>query len=352
MKLEDLGFDRWFEDQLTGRLHPGQAIARVTAVDRGAFLIRDEQRELGAELAGKFYFGVEASGDLPCVGDWVVVELHNQGRSAIIHDLLPRRTFLRRKRAGKNVDFQMIAANIDTAFIVQACPFDFNLRRFDRYMVMANDGGIEPILLLTKIDLLSPAELEEMLAKVRQDRIPGRVLPISNTTGAGFEEFQKLLLTGRTYGLLGSSGVGKTTIINRLLGREAFETREVSGTGEGTHTTARRQLVLLDQGAMLVDTPGMRELGLLGAGDGLDLSFEDIRLLAADCRYADCRHGQEPGCAVRAAVETGAVSEERYRSYIKLRKESEYHEMSYVDKRKKDRAFGRHIKSSLKIMKK
>jgi ribosome biogenesis GTPase / thiamine phosphate phosphatase len=352
MNLNDLGFDSWFEAQAADCLQPGHAIARVTAVDRGRFLVRDERRAMGAELSGRFFFNVEGPGDLPCVGDWVGVELQNQGTSAIIHDLLPRKTFLRRKSAGKSVDFQMIAANIDTAFIVQACPFDINLNRFDRYLVMANDGGIEPILLLTKIDLISPAELERMLVNIRQSGIPGRVLLISNTTGAGFEEFQKLLLPGRTYGLLGSSGVGKTTIINRLLGREAFKIREVSGTGEGTHTTARRQLVLLDQGAMFVDTPGMRELGLVGAGDGLDLSFEDIRLLAAECRFLDCRHGQEPGCAVRAAVETGAVSEERYRSYIKLRKESEYHEMSYVDKRKKDRAFGRHIKSSLKIMKK
>ena len=186
------------------------------------------------------------------------------------------------------------------------------------------------------------------MVEIQRSGITGCVLPVSNMTGAGFEEFRRLLLPGRTYCLLGSSGVGKTTIINRLLGHEAFETHEVSGTGEGTHTTARRQLILLDQGAMFVDTPGMRELGLLGAGDGLDLSFEDIRFLAADCRYVDCRHSQEPGCAVLAAVETGELSEARYRSYLKLRKESEYHEMSYVDKRRKDRDFGRYVKSVLK----
>jgi ribosome biogenesis GTPase len=348
MKLSDLGFDTWFEAQAVDRLQPGYAFARVTSVDRGGFLVRDERGELPAELSGKFRFRAEASCDLPCVGDWVGLEYCNSGTSAIIHALLPRKTFLRRKRAGKDIDFQMIAANIDAAFIVQACPFDFNLRRFDRYMVMANDGGIEPMLLLTKIDLTTPAELERMLVKIRQSHIPGCVLPISNLTGAGYEEFRRILVQGRTYCLLGSSGVGKTTIINRLLGHDAFETHEVSGTGEGTHTTARRQLILLDQGAMFVDTPGMRELGLLGAGDGLDLSFEDIRFLAEDCRYVDCRHSQEPGCAVLAAVETGELSEARYRSYLKLRKESEYHEMSYVDKRKKDRAFGRYVKSVLK----
>ena len=352
MKLKDLGFDDWFEAQAADCLQPGHSIARVTAVDRGGFLVRDGRRELPAELSGKFQFRAEASADLPCVGDWVGLEFCNSETFAIIHDLLPRKTFLRRKRAGKDVDFQMIAANIDTAFIVQACPFDFNLGRFDRYMVMVKDGGIEPILLLTKIDLITPVEMERVMAEIQNRGISGRVLPISNLTGAGFEELRRLLEPGRTYSLLGSSGVGKTTIINRLLGREVFETHEVSGTGEGIHTTARRQLIQLDQGAMLIDTPGMRELGLLGAGEGLDLSFEDIRFLAADCRYTDCRHTREPGCAVLAAVETGELSEERYRSYLKLRNESEYHEMSYLDKRKKDRAFGRYVKSVMKHKKK
>lgn len=352
MKLKDLGLDSWFEDQVAGRLQPELSLARVTSVDRGRYLIRNEQRELPAEAAGKFRFMVEASVDLPCVGDWVGVKYHNFETAAVIHELLPRKTFLRRKCAGKRVDFQMIAANIDAAFLVQSCSFDFNLRRFDRYMVMANDGGIKPILLLTKIDLVSPPELKRTLAKIRQSGIKARVLALSNITGSGFEEFRRLLKPGQTYCLLGSSGVGKTTIINRLLGHDFLETKAVSGTGEGTHATARRQLILLDQGAMLVDTPGMRELGLLDAGDGLDQSFEDIRFLAERCRYADCSHTREPGCAVLAAIPAGDLSEERYRSYLKLKKESEYNAMSYVDKRTKDKALGRYFKSVMKHQKK
>ena len=239
----------------------------------------------------------------------------------------------------------MIAVNIDVAFIVQSCHFDFNLRRLDRYMVAVHDGRIEPILLLTKTDLISPDELEQIMASIKQNGITSRVLALSNLTGAGFDDFQQVLAPGQTYCLLGSSGVGKTTLINRLIGRDTFRVKTVSGTGEGAHATSRRQLVVLERGAMLIDTPGMREFGLLGAADGVEQSFEDILFLSTNCRYTDCSHTQEPGCAILTAVANGELSEERYRSYLKLKKESDYYAMSYVDKRKKDKAFGRFVKS-------
>ena len=263
-----------------------------------------------------------------------------------------RKTFLRRKCAGVNVDFQMIAANIDNAFIVQSCHFDFNLKRMDRYLVMAADGGVEPIVVLTKTDLIPYEELKQKREAITKHGITVRVIALSNMTGIGFDEFRQLLMPGQTYCLLGSSGVGKTTLINRLIGHDTFKTKGVSGTGEGIHTTARRQLILLNQGAMLIDTPGMRELGLLGTGDGIEQGFEDILKLSMDCRYADCSHTLEPGCAVLNAITSRDLSEERYFSYIKLKKESEHHEMSYVDKRKKDKAFGLYIKSAMKQIKK
>ena len=351
MKLSDIGFDQWFQEHVSDLRQEGQGVARISAVDRGSYLIRNELGEIPAELAGKFYFQVESSVDLPCVGDWVTVQYHNDAAAAIIHGVFPRKTFLRRKSAGEKVDFQMIAANIDSAFIVQSCHFDFNVRRMDRYLVMAADGGVEPIVVLTKTDLITHDELEQKLTAIRSSAITARVLALSNITGIGFDEFQQVLVSGRTYCLLGSSGVGKTTLINRLIGKDAFETKAVSGTGEGIHTTARRQLILLHQGSMLIDTPGMRELGLLGVSDGVNQGFEDIVGLSANCRYANCSHTQEPGCAVLTAVSNGELSKDRYSSYMKLRKESEYHEMSYVDKRKKDRAFGRFIKSAMKQMK-
>jgi ribosome biogenesis GTPase / thiamine phosphate phosphatase len=350
MRLRDLGFDQWFEVHTADFLREGCGFARISAVDRGSYLIRNESGEVPAELTGKFSYQIESPVDLPCVGDWVKAQYYDNDTAAVIHEVFPRKTFLRRRTAGANVDFQMIAANIDAAFIVQSCHFDFNPRRLDRYLVMAADGGVEPIIMLTKTDLITRDELEQKLAIVSA-AAKARVLALSNLTGSGFDEFQQTLCPGRTYCLLGSSGVGKTTLINRLMGREAFETKPVSGTGEGTHTTSRRQLIVLNQGAMLIDTPGMRELGLLGAGEGVSAGFEDLVGLSANCRYADCSHEHEPGCAVRAAIESGELSEDRYSSYIKLKKESDFYGMSYQDKRRKDRDFGRFIKSYKKQMK-
>jgi ribosome biogenesis GTPase len=348
MKLRDLGFEHWFDAHSTELRQEGCGFARISAVDRGAYLIMNEAGEVQAELTGRLAYQIESSIDLPCVGDWVTAQYYNNDTAAIIHRVFPRKTFLRRKTAGENVDYQMIAANIDTAFIVQSCHFDFNPRRLDRYLVMAADGHVEPVVILTKTDLISPDELDQKMAIIGS-ATKAHVIALSNITGSGFDVLT--LFPGRTYCLLGSSGVGKTTLINRLIGREAFTTRAVSASGEGTHTTSRRQLIVLSQGAMLIDTPGMRELGIVGAGDGVDLGFEEIFLLSADCRYANCSHAHEAGCAIRAAVERGELSEDRYASYIKLKKESEFHELSYLDKRKKDKAFGRFIKSAKKQMK-
>lgn len=334
----------WPEAYAGNPLPDGWSFARVTAVDRGSYVIRSQAGEATAELTGKLSYQVESTVDLPCVGDWVIAQFYDDGASAVIHEVLPRKTFLRRKAPGVRVDVQMIAANIDTAFIVQSCHFDFNPRRLDRYLVMAADGGVEAVILLTKIDLVPPDELEEKCAAIYAST-KTRVLAVSNLTGSGVDELRQMLHAGMTYCLLGSSGVGKTTLINNLMGREAFDTKSVSGTGEGRHTTTRRQLILLDGGAMLIDTPGMRELGLLGADGGVAAGFADVDDFSAACRFADCAHEREPGCAVRAAIENGALSEERYAGYMKLKKESDYYGMSYEEKRKKDKAFGRFIKT-------
>ena len=341
MNLSELGLDRALAESARVVCGPELSVARVTAVDRGRYIIRGKGGEVPAELTGKFLHLAESAAGLPCVGDWVWAQYRDGGAQASIRHLLPRRSFLRRKVAGREVEFQMIAANIDVAFVVQSCHFDFNLRRLARYLVMVRDGHIEPVVLLTKTDLVAPQELERLIDRIRRLGVDAQIVCVSNVTGEGVEEVRARMAAGRTYCLLGSLGVGKTTLINRLVGHDALETGAVSHTGEGRHTTTRRQLIMLEQGALLVDMPGMRELGMLGAGEGIAETFQDIAELAQGCRYPDCSHQREPGCAVRAAIERHELSEEHLHSYLKLGKESDFHEQSFVDRRKKDRAFGR-----------
>lgn len=353
MELKNLGFDQWFQDKQAELQRPEHSIARVTAVNRDSYLVRNENYEVLAELAGSFRFSAESSLDFPAVGDWAFVRYCNSDTFAVVQSLFPRKSVLRRKASGRNIDYQMIASNIDVAFIVQACDFDFNLRRLERYLVMVNEGGITPIILLTKSDLISPEDLEQKISEVRQSNIGCQVIALSNKTGFGLDQVRDVLEAGKTYCLLGSSGVGKSTLLNRLAGRDLLKTNTVRASdGRGRHTTARRQLTVLDQGAMLIDTPGMRELGNIGVSEAIDESFSDITELSNGCRFTNCTHTNEPGCSLLAAIRSGQLSEGRYQSYLKLLKESEYHEMSYLEKRKKDRKFGQMVKTAMKEHKK
>jgi ribosome biogenesis GTPase / thiamine phosphate phosphatase len=353
MELADLGFDSWFEEKRKALEGLDCDIARITRVDRDRYLVRNEQNEVQAEPTGKLLFSADSSQELPCVGDWVFVQYQNDDTLAIIHELFPRRTFLRRKSAGNKVEYQMIASNIDVAFIMQSCDLNFNLRRMERYLVMVSEGGIEPIILLSKTDLVSLQDLEKRMSEIRDARINARIIAVSIKTEAGLEIVRRTLHKGKTYCLLGSSGVGKTTLLNHLLGSEAFETNPVrEKDSRGRHTTARRQMTVLDSGALLVDTPGMRELGMMGVGASIEDSFSDIHELSKNCRFNDCTHSVEVGCAILHAIQNGSLSEARYQSYMKLIKESEFHEMSYVERRKKDKQFGRMIKTAMQQLKK
>lgn len=326
---------------------PGETIARVTAVDRDQYIIRNAECEVPAKLTGRFVYSSETP-DLPCVGDWVHVRYHDSGTHASILDVLPRKSFLRRKRPGGNIEFQMIAANIDVAFIVQSCHFDFNVRRLERYLVMTSEGHIEPVVLLTKTDLISPEALGQLVSKIHHSGIGARIIALSNVSGKGIDLIRELIQPGKTYCLLGSSGVGKTTLINRLVGDTNLATGAVSHSGEGRHTTTRRQLIVLEHGGLLIDMPGMRELGMLGVSDGIDDSFSDIQAYALGCRFANCTHTNEPGCAIQNAITQGELDSAHFQSYLKLKKESEFHEMSYLEKRKKDRAFGKFVRSVIR----
>ncbi|MCJ7680104.1 MAG: ribosome small subunit-dependent GTPase A [Candidatus Aminicenantes bacterium] len=351
--LARLGFSTWFEDNLRKNQGNPFVPARVTAVHKEAYLIRDEKGEYPAELSGRFLFNSDSSLEMPTAGDWVAVEIYNDHTLAVIHALYPRRTVLKRKSAGENAGLQLIAANIDTAFIMQTCSEDFNLRRLERYLVTVRDGGVEPVILLSKSDLVYSKIASGRMETVRSVEREADIFLFSNTTGDGLDAIRGRLQEGRTFCLLGSSGVGKTSLLNNLIGREAFFTKSIRpGDEKGRHATSRRQLVLLETGGILIDTPGMRELGVVGGEQGITSTFPEIAALIPSCRFTDCTHTGEEGCAVIAAVNEGRLDPDRYRSFLKLRKESAFNEMSYLERRKRDKAFGRMCKSVMSHRKK
>lgn len=353
MELKNLGFTEWFVQQLDESGKTNYRIARITSVNKSNYLVRGEVGEVLAELAGEFTFSAESRLKYPVVGDWAFVQYYNDNTFAVIYELLPRKTMLKRKAAGKKIDYQMIAANIDVAFIVQSCDFNFNLRRLERYIVMANDGHIDPVILLSKSDLVGQEDLDRKISEIRDMAIKYEIIPYSIKTGLGFPQIQRRLRPNMTYCLLGSSGVGKTTLLNHLIGRNTFKINLVRDKdSKGRHTTSRRQLVLLDEGSMLIDTPGMRELGNIGVEAGIEESYSDIRKLSKNCRFNDCTHTHEIGCSVLDAVRNGSLSEAHYQGYLKLTKESEHYQMSYLEKRRRNKKFGQFIKSAMKQNKK
>lgn len=348
-QLEATGFDRWFLKDVEAESLERFEIARVTAVHRDSCTVHNGRREAGAELLGKFLYNADSPLDYPAVGDWVLGSFYDDDSFSIIHEILPRKSLLKRKTPGRKIDFQLIAANIDVAFIIQSLDDNFNLRRLERYLVMVNDGNIRPVVLLSKSDLLSPEEVSERVARIRGIMPDLHVQPFSSENESGLEHVMGLLEPGKTYCLLGSSGVGKSTLLNRLAGEDLFETRAVREKDrKGRHTTTRRQLVRLAGGALVIDTPGMRELGNFSLETGLGETFADIAELAASCRYGDCTHESEADCAVLAAVAEGRLPEERYRNYLRMMKESAYNDMSYLEKRRKDKKFGKFVKSVMK----
>lgn len=348
-KLENLGYNDWFRSQVDVDQAAVHEIARVISVHKESFIVTKGHGEVFAELTGNLFYTASSSSDLPTTGDWVYADFFDNDTHAIIHGVITRKTLLKRKTAGKLVDFQLIAANIDVAFIIQSMDYNLNLRRLERYLVMVNESDITPIILLSKCDLISQDEVEEIKGTILNIAPQTTVLAFSNLSGENINTIKSSLLPGHTYCLLGSSGVGKTTLLNSILGSEQFETQTVSKKdSKGRHTTTSRELILLENGALLIDTPGMRELGNISIDTGLDETFSEILELAQHCKFGNCSHTSEKGCAILAAIKEGELAEERYKNYIKMKNESAFYDMSYSEKRKKDKDFGKMIKATLK----
>jgi ribosome biogenesis GTPase len=345
--LEALGWNDWFASRVI-RCGARETVARVAAVDRDQLLLVGTTGFFRARVPGRALLDATDAAQRPCVGDWVCVETSTRDQYGMVHAILDRRTCLRRKSPGDVARHQVIAANVDYVVIVQSCHYDFSLRRLERYLVMVRDGGAEPLILLTKTDLVTEETLAGQVDEIRGAGITEPILTLSNVTHEGVDALRDFLAPGSTYCLVGSSGVGKSTLINALLGRDALGTQEVSGSGEGRHTTVRRELMLLANGALVVDNPGMREFGVLGAEDGIEASYPEIIEAASRCRFRDCTHSSEPGCAVLEAVQDGRISADHFESFVQLTKESAFFEASYAERRKKDRARGRFMKSAKK----
>jgi len=347
--IEKLGFGNWLRESVEAVDLDRFSIARVTAVHKESYNINNGQRDVLAELTGKMLFSAASPVDFPTTGDWVLANLYDEETFSIIHKVLPRKSLLKRKTAGKKIDIQLIAANIDVAFIIQSLDVNFNLRRLERYLAMAKESHIEPIVLLSKSDLLSFTDIEDKVSQINAIMPALHVQPFSNENKSGLKQVTDLLIPGKTYCLLGSSGVGKTSLLNNLKGDLILATRAVREKDhKGRHTTTNRQLIQLDNGALLIDTPGMRELGSISVETGLNETFAEIIELSAQCRFSDCTHINEEGCAVLHAVKSGLIPEKRYQNYIKMKKESDYHDMSYLEKRKKDKQFGKMCKTVMK----
>jgi ribosome biogenesis GTPase len=349
MKIEQLGFNKWFLDRIDPAKLIDYQIARVIAVNKDSYTINNGKGNALAEVTGKLMFSADTPLDYPATGDWVLAQYFDNDSFAIISEIVPRKSILKRKSSGKKIELQLIATNINTSLIVQSLDTNFNLRRLERYLVMVNESDIEPVVLLSKSDLLPVDDIDKKITEI-QAIIPDiRVVPFSNEDPTGLQHVKELLVPWKTYCLLGSSGVGKTTLINNLQDEMRLKTHSVrEKDGKGRHITTSRQLISLKNGAMIIDTPGMRELGNFAVDTGIHSTFDEISDLSNQCRYNDCSHTQEQGCAILAALKDGIISQERYQNFVKLNKESAFYEMSYLEKKRKDKKFGKFVKSVMK----
>jgi ribosome biogenesis GTPase len=351
MKIKDLGYGEFFESSRVKLDLGGFLVARVVAEYREVYRVKNERGEFLAKITGKQIFDAQSREDYPAVGDWAAItELG--GEQVIIHKVLPRKTIIKRKYGGKN-ETQVIAANIDAAFIVQALEGDYSLNRFERYFALCTAGGVGAAAVLNKADLISKEELGAKIEAVKKRFGDIEIIVTNAVADNGLDELKARIEKNKTYCFLGSSGVGKSTIINGILGERAIETGRIDiRTGRGRHTTTMRQMFFLENGGIVIDNPGMREVGMADSGRGVEDVFGKIANLAKNCKFGDCRHENEPDCAVRRAIEAGEIDAGQFKNYLNLKKETEFFELDKIGRRQKDRNFGKFIKTAKKQLEK
>jgi len=345
MTLEELGYNDSLDKFSIEQNLVSFDIGRVVSEHKERYVVKTPHHEFDSELIGNLRFTAENRYDFPAVGDWVAIAEYDENK-ALIHAIYPRKSIIERPAVGKSGQIQIIATNIDCGLIMQAVDRDFNLNRLERYLTLCNASHVEPIIVLSKIDLISVKELESILNQISHRIKDVAIIEISNQTGIGYDKLETLIKAGKTYCLLGSSGVGKSTLINGLSGNLQMKTGEISSSvNKGKHITSHRELIILSSGGILIDNPGMREVGISDTASGLEITFEDIIEISQNCRFKNCTHIHEKGCAILEAVENEEIDEDSYDNFQKMAREKMYFESSLKEKRKKDKDLGKMIKN-------
>ena len=338
MKLTDLGFN----DKLAEYLKENQLYdfspGRVILEHRERYIVSDGENEYAAEITGNLRFSANSRADFPAVGDWVAMTIYDSDQ-AIIHKILPRESVLERQAVGKFGEIQIISANIDVAFIMQAINNNFSINRLERYLTICYSANIEPVLVISKIDLSTEKDIQEAICSLEKRDKKVRYILLSNLTLTGLDQILDFIQKGKTYCVVGSSGVGKSTLINNLLKKNVLNTGQISlSTNKGKHTTDHRELFVLENGGIIIDTPGMKELGMTDNTEGIVTTFQEIVNIAINCKFTDCNHINESGCAVIEALNNGTIDKDSYDNYQKIQKEQERFQTTVSEKRKKDKA--------------
>jgi ribosome biogenesis GTPase len=349
MKLDDLGYSDDFESYRKEQGLDSFEVGRVISEHKDRYIVKSAEKESSGEIVGNLRYTANSKSDFPAVGDWVAISEYDEGK-VLIHAVFKRKTILERQAVGKQGEKQIIAANVDYAFIVQAVDRDFNINRMERYLAICHTSDVSPIIVLNKIDLIGDTELTKIVANIK-DRIKQvPVITVSNETFAGFEKIKDCITKGKTYCLLGSSGVGKSTLLNNLSGRQLMKTNAISSsTNRGRHVTTHRELIVLENGGILIDNPGMREIGIADSSDGIETTFEIISELSRECKFSDCTHTVEKGCAIQLAIESGEIDEASYENFLKLEREKEHYESTVAERRKKGKALAKMVKEAVRF---